>query len=78
MQLNALKEEQFKISVEGKLGRLENQVVGGSKKTVPLDKIGSGSYDLTETGSVRRPANAQNRQNLSPEKKNGRKVPPLT
>lgn len=68
MQLNALKKEQLKISVEGKLGRLENQIVDGSKKTVPSDTIGTCTYDLTETGSVRRPANAQNRQNRSPEK----------
>lgn len=78
MQLNAFKEEQLKISVEGKLGRLEDQVVGGAKKTVPSDTIGTGTYDLTETGSVRRPANAQNRQNLRPEKENGCKVPSLT
>lgn len=68
MQLNALKKEQLKISVEGMLGRPENQGVDGYKKAVPSDTVGTGPYDLTETSSVRRPANAQNRQNRSPER----------
>lgn len=43
MQLHALKKEQLKISVEGKLERLENQVADSYKKTVPSDTIGTGT-----------------------------------
>lgn len=43
MQLNALKKEQLKISVEGMLGRPENQVVDGYKKAVPSDTVGTGT-----------------------------------